>query len=118
MRHGLKFPICSSSQGSVTLETSFFPRKHDVFILNYGSHRLSAQVRCECRQNLQRAERLLRYTSYIILSCATLLEKHYIYEDGPDRSEDERMAGDELTAATGLPFGTAGCTEGEKQIWT
>lgn len=94
---------------------AFFSSKtHDVFILNYSSHRLSAQVRCECRQNLQLAERLLRYTSYIILSCAILLEKHYEYEDEPDHSEDKRMAADKSTAATGLPFGIEGCTGGEK----
>lgn len=69
-------------------------------------------------QNLQLAERLLRDTSYIILSSAILLEKHYTYEDESDHNEDKSMAEDKSTAAAGLPFGTEGCTEGEKQIWT
>lgn len=120
-RHRLEFPICSSSQESVAakMTSGFFPLKHMMYLFQTIIPTVSQHMSdMSVDKKLQPVERLLRHTSYIILSSAMFLEKCYTYEDETDHNEDKSVAGNKSTTARGIPFGIEGCIEAEKQIWT
>lgn len=101
------------------MTSGFFPLKHMMYLFQTIIPTVSQHMSdMSVDKRLQPVERLLRHTSYIILSSAMFLEKCYTYEDETNHNEDKSVAGNKSTTARGIPFGIEGCIEAEKQIWT